>query len=75
MTDCRPRVTRITLTVEPNNNLWGFPEMLHDLREAADEDRIESVIDLVNEDFMGMFEDACWEVEFSDQPGQEPSDE
>jgi len=68
MTDCRTRVTKITLTVEPNDRLWGFSEMLHDMRDDTKESRIEAVIDLVNEDFMSMFEEATWNVEFSDDP-------
>ena len=63
MTDCRPRVKKITLTVEPDNNLWGFPEMLHDMANDTKKDRIEAVIDLVNEDFMSMFENAVWRIE------------
>jgi hypothetical protein len=65
MTDCRLRVKKITLTVEPDNALWGFPDMLDDMRDDTEEDRIEAVIGLVNEDFMLMFEDAVWRVEFS----------
>ena len=71
MTDCRPRVSRITLTVEPDNSLWGFPEMLDHMGDVSDAERIEAVIDLINEDFMAMFEDACWHVEFTDREGQE----
>ena len=66
VTDCRTRVTKITLTVEPNNGLWGFPDMLDHMRDDSREDQIEAVIELVNEDFMAMFEDAVWEIEFSD---------
>lgn len=66
MTDCRPRVKQITLTVEPDNNLWGFPEMLEHMGDVSDDERIECIIELVNEDFMSMFEDATWHVEFSE---------
>ena len=65
MTDCRPRVKRITLTVEPNNDLWGFPDMLHDMRDCSEADRIEAIIELTNEDFMSMFEDAVWRIDFA----------
>lgn len=71
MTDCRPRVTKITLTVEPDNALWGFPDMLEDLGDISDDERAEYVIDLVNEDFMSMFEDATWNIKFSDTTDQE----
>ena len=65
MTDCRQRVKKITLTVEPDNDLWGFPDMLQDMADNSEDDRIEAVIELVNEDFMSMFEDATWQIEFS----------
>jgi hypothetical protein len=60
------KVKRITLTVEPNDKLWGFSEMMEGMNDDCEAARIEAVIDLVNEDFMTMFEDAVWTVEFDE---------
>lgn len=65
------KVKQITLTVEPDDRVWGFSDLLEDMEFETEDERIEAVIELVNEDFMGMFEDSCWLVEFTDRAGQE----
>ncbi|NJN84282.1 MAG: hypothetical protein HC802_19705 [Caldilineaceae bacterium] len=62
------RVKKITLTVEPNDATWGFSDLLAEMAGDSDEDHIEAVIELVNEDFHSMFEDAVWQVEFESAP-------
>ena len=58
------KVKRITLTVEPDDTVWGFSELLAEMPDASEDDQIEAVIDLTCEDFMSMFEDSVWCVEF-----------
>ena len=57
------RVKSITLEVCPDDSVWGFSELL-DGMDGDERECVEAVIELVNEDFHGMFEDAVWRVEF-----------
>lgn len=66
MTNPRTVVKRITLTAYPDDGIWGFSEMIDLMGYDTDEECIGAIIDLANEDLMSLFEDAVWEIEFSE---------
>ena len=55
---------KVTLTIEPDDSLWGFSELIETMKESTIDERIECVIQLANEDIGSFIEDAVWQVEF-----------
>ena len=59
-----PNHIRVTLTIEPDDAIWGFSDLIATMKESTLEERIECVIQLANEDIGCFLEDAVWEVDF-----------
>jgi len=53
---------RITLTIEPDEKLWGFEDAIKDCDTTEEE--IETCIELANEDIVSLLDEAIWEVTF-----------
>ena len=64
-------VNRVTITVTPDDSVWGFSELLAEMpKKSSLQNELDAIMDLIREDLGSFIEDnAEWSIEIRDQNG------